>query len=76
MITRAEAEDLSGLRFPNTHLPRRALAGCNVTQMHYARKGVVTPEMEYIARRESMDRANSSITPEFVRSAPAQGFLE
>mgnify|MGYP006160640793 CR=1 FL=1 len=33
--------------------PRRARSGTNVTQMHYARKGIVTPEMEYIAIREN-----------------------
>ena len=33
--------------------PRRAKTGANVTQMHYARKGIVTPEMEYIALREN-----------------------
>ncbi len=36
--------------------PRRAKAGANVTQMHYARKGVITPEMEYIAIRENIKR--------------------
>ncbi len=36
--------------------PRRALAGKNVTQMHYARQGIVTPEMEYIAIRENVGR--------------------
>lgn len=46
--------------------PLRAKTGANVTQMHYARKGIVTPEMEYIAIRES-------ISPEFVRSEVAEG---
>ena len=40
-------------RFPTSRLPRRAKAGHNVTQMHYARRGIVTPEMEYIAIREN-----------------------
>ena len=44
----------SHLRFPSTSKPLRALPGTNVTQMHYARKGVITPEMEFIALRESM----------------------
>lgn len=39
--------------FVRTRLPRRAKAGQRVTQMHYARKGIVTPEMEYIAIREN-----------------------
>ena len=34
-------------------LPRRAKSGCNVTQMHYARRGIITPEMEYVALREN-----------------------
>ena len=42
------------LRFPSTSKPLRALRGKNVTQMHYARKGIITPEMEFIAVRESM----------------------
>ena len=42
-----------GLRFPARRPPRRARAGANVTQMHYARRGIVTPEMEFVAIRES-----------------------
>ena len=45
---------LAEVRFDLTRKPRRAKAGMNVTQMHYARNGVVTPEMEYIAVRENM----------------------
>ena len=50
-------EGLDHIRFE--HLPkiRRAKAGKNVTQMHYARQGMVTPEMEYVAIRENMGRA-------------------
>ena len=44
---------LAALRFEHLRAPRRARPGCNVTQMHYARKGVVTPEMEYVAIREN-----------------------
>ena len=48
---------LDSIRFPGLHrLPRRAKSGMNVTQMHYARKGIVTPEMEYIAIRENLKR--------------------
>ncbi len=42
------------LRFPAKPAPRRALHGQNVSQLHYARKGIITPEMEFIALRESM----------------------
>jgi phosphomethylpyrimidine synthase len=44
---------LAHIRFANRALPRRAIGGANVTQMHYARKGIVTPEMEFIAIREN-----------------------
>ncbi|HKZ10705.1 MAG TPA: phosphomethylpyrimidine synthase ThiC [Rhodanobacteraceae bacterium] len=49
----AEAALLADVRFPNLPKPRRAKSGANVTQMHYARQGVVTPEMEFIAIREN-----------------------
>jgi len=44
---------LDAVRFPRRHAPRRALAGANVSQMHYAKRGIVTPEMEFIAIREN-----------------------
>ncbi|WP_085315162.1 phosphomethylpyrimidine synthase ThiC [Derxia lacustris] len=47
---------LAELRFNLKRAPRRAKAGANVTQMHYARQGIVTPEMEYIAIRENARR--------------------
>jgi phosphomethylpyrimidine synthase len=52
---RARQEDpaLANLRFEHIRAPRRARAGCNVTQMHYARQGVITPEMEFVAIREN-----------------------
>ncbi|WP_198244812.1 phosphomethylpyrimidine synthase ThiC [methane-oxidizing endosymbiont of Gigantopelta aegis] len=43
------------LRFQLTRKPRRAKSGANVTQMHYARQGIITPEMEYIAIRENQN---------------------
>jgi phosphomethylpyrimidine synthase len=48
---------LSALRMAHAPLPRRAKAGANVSQMHYARKGIITPEMEFIAIRENLVRA-------------------
>ena len=53
---RARLDDpaLDALRFAHVRTPRRAKAGHNVSQMHYARKGIITPEMEYIALRENM----------------------
>ncbi|MCA4901417.1 MAG: phosphomethylpyrimidine synthase ThiC [Rhodocyclaceae bacterium] len=50
---RLDDPKLSELRFNLKRLPRRAKAGMNVSQMHYARRGIVTPEMEYIAIRET-----------------------
>ena len=47
---------LAELRFDLKRAPRRAKAGANVSQMHYARRGIVTPEMEFIAIRENMRR--------------------
>jgi len=49
-------QDLDALRFELTRKPRRAKDGANVTQMHYARKGIITPEMEFIALRENLHR--------------------
>ncbi len=51
---RLEDAKLAELRFELARTPRRARAGANVTQMHYARRGIVTPEMEYIAIRENL----------------------
>ncbi|MFC5513570.1 phosphomethylpyrimidine synthase ThiC [Massilia jejuensis] len=47
---------LDSLRFELQRKPRRAKAGANVTQMHYARQGIVTPEMEFVALRENLRR--------------------
>ncbi len=47
---------LDALRFPHLSPPRRAQAGKNVTQMHYARQGIITPEMEFVAIRENQKR--------------------
>ena len=68
---------LDAIRFHADRLPLRARAGRNVSQMHYARKGIITPEMEYIAIRENMGREaagiKSHITPDFVRQEVARG---
>ncbi len=48
---------IAGIRFDRSRAPRRAKPGANVSQMHYARRGIVTPEMEFIAIRENMKRA-------------------
>jgi len=68
--------ELSGLRFELQRKPRRAKSGANVTQMHYARRGIVTPEMEFIAIRENLKREEMTRTlPESVtRQHPGQSF--
>jgi len=58
--------DLAPIRFPGIRKPLRAKVGHNVTQMHYARRGIITPEMEFIAVRENC-------SPEFVREEVARG---
>ncbi|OYY49071.1 MAG: phosphomethylpyrimidine synthase ThiC [Methylophilaceae bacterium 17-44-8] len=52
--------ELSEMRFNLHRKPLRAKAGMNVSQMHYARKGIITPEMEYIAIRENQRREHMS----------------
>ncbi len=76
--------------FPNVvKRPLRAKAGANVSQMHYARRGIITPEMEYVATRENLGREMlrdyvrdgesfgaeipDYVTPEFVRDEIARG---
>ena len=53
---RLQKSDLDYLRFEHLRKPYRAKSGNNVTQMHYAKKGIVTPEMEFIAIRENQRR--------------------
>ena len=84
--------DRSGGVDPFPHVvqrPLRAKPGMNVSQMHYARKGIITPEMEYVAERENLGRARLKeyvrdgesfgaeipdyVTPEFVRDEVARG---
>lgn len=56
---RLNDSSLDHLRFNLTRQPRRAKPGMNVSQMHYAKKGIITPEMEYIAIRENMALAQA-----------------
>ena len=70
-------KSLDSLRFDHITLPYRAKAGKQITQMYYAKKGIVTPEMEYVAIRENMNcqqlGIETYITPEFVRDEIAAG---
>ncbi|WP_376779437.1 phosphomethylpyrimidine synthase ThiC [Stutzerimonas nitrititolerans] len=51
---RLDDAELTAMRFAHVRNPRRAKPGRNVSQMHYARQGIITPEMEFIAIRENM----------------------
>ena len=64
----------AGLRFAATRKPRRAKEGANVSQMHYARKGIITPEMEYIAIREKQNLAAARAAGLPVNQHPGQSF--
>lgn len=55
--TRLHDSRLQALRMARTPKPRRAKSGANVSQMHYARRGIITPEMEFVAIRENLVRA-------------------
>jgi phosphomethylpyrimidine synthase len=71
---REQDSTLSSVRFPSPRKPLRAKRGCCVTQLHYARKGIITPEMEFVAIRENLGRTEGShITPDFVRQEVAAG---
>ncbi|WP_292979645.1 phosphomethylpyrimidine synthase ThiC [Nitrosomonas sp.] len=59
-LKRLQDPSLTEMRFNLTRPVRRAKTGVNVTQMHYARRGIITPEMEYIAIRENQRRERFS----------------
>ncbi len=71
-VARLSDPSLAELRFNLRRSPRRAKAGMNVTQMHYARKGIVTPEMEFIAIRENQRR--DGLPELLLRQHPGQPF--
>lgn len=74
---RLNDKSLDHLRFEHICKPLRAKKGCQVGQMYYAKQGIVTPEMEYVAIRENMNcrelGIETHITPEFVRDEIAAG---
>src|SRR5574344_668905 len=74
---RVKDSSLDTLRFKNTVPPYVAAAGKQITQLYYARCGMITPEMEYVAIRENMNcdqlGIDTHITPEFVRDEIAAG---
>jgi len=66
--------ELSVMRFAHVRNPRRAKAGHNVSQMHYAKKGIITPEMEYVAIRENMKLAEAREAGLLVEQHAGQSF--
>jgi phosphomethylpyrimidine synthase len=71
---RSTDTSLNAIRFALSRKPLRAKSGMNVTQMHYARKGIVTPEMEYIAIRENQTRDEQAMS--LRMNGQAQGVVQ
>ena len=74
---RQDNPDLAHLRFEHIRQPLRALAGKNVTQMHYARQGMITPEMEFVAIRENVRLQELRADPRYqklLRQHPGENF--
>ncbi len=65
-IRQGDAE-LANLRFEHIRAPRRARPGQNVTQMHYARQGIITPEMEFVAIRENCRLQEMRADPRYAK---------
>ncbi|MDT8376252.1 MAG: phosphomethylpyrimidine synthase ThiC [Mariprofundaceae bacterium] len=68
---RRDDEGLDHLRFEHLKQPRKAKTGRNVSQMHYARQGIITPEMEFVAIRENQRREHLR---EITRQHPGESF--
>ena len=64
---RLEDKSLDSIRFPNTRKPRQAKHGQCVTQMYYAKQGIITPEMEFVAIRERMNLDKLFRLPEYQK---------
>jgi len=65
---------LENLRFEHNLKPRKAKAGKNVTQLHYARQGIITPEMEYIAIRENLALSEAEMEVAMRDQHPGENF--
>ncbi|MDH5471741.1 MAG: phosphomethylpyrimidine synthase ThiC [Gammaproteobacteria bacterium] len=75
--TRQNDPQLAHLRFEHIRQPRKAKAGKNVSQLHYARQGIITPEMEYVAIRENMRLTELRKDPAYsklLKQHPGQNF--
>jgi phosphomethylpyrimidine synthase len=65
---------LDGLKFEYKRQPRKALKGKNVSQLHYAKQGIITPEMEYIAIRENLALSEAELEDAVAEQHPGQSF--
>ncbi|MBL7002400.1 MAG: phosphomethylpyrimidine synthase ThiC [Gammaproteobacteria bacterium] len=75
--SRKNDESLDHLRFEHIKVPRKAKAGKNVSQMHYARQGIITPEMEYVAIRENQRLEEFKASPDYemlLKQHPGESF--
>ncbi|MDO9471170.1 MAG: phosphomethylpyrimidine synthase ThiC [Nitrosomonas sp.] len=75
-LERLKDPKLADMRFNLQRQPRRSKTGLNVTQMHYARRGIITPEMEFIAIRENqhVEAFNAQNHELLTRQHPGQDF--
>ena len=76
-LERQNDPELAKLRFEHISAPRKAKAGKNVSQMHYAKQGIITPEMEYVAIRENMRLQELKADPRYkklLKQHPGQNF--
>ena len=73
-LERLADPELTAMRFAHVRNPRRAKAGANVSQMHYARQGIITAEMEYVAIRENMKLQEARAAGLLTAQHPGQSF--
>ena len=73
-LERLADPELTAMRFAHVRNPRRAKAGANVSQMHYARQGIITAEMEYVAIRENMQLQEARAAGLLTAQHPGQSF--
>ena len=73
-LQRLADPELTAMRFAHVRNPRKAKPGKNVSQMHYARQGIITPEMEYVAIRENLKLQEARAAGLLEAQHPGQSF--
>ena len=73
-LQRLADPELTAMRFAHVRNPRKARAGANVSQMHYARQGIITAEMEYVAIRENLKLQEARAAGLLAAQHPGQSF--